>query len=84
MRTLVTVSPEDHRRLMDRVRKDSLLHDLLKTGVLIKRSSKGVEQMVVYMTCDHEQFQSLLRFAQQLRPRVTLKVDQLPQVPQRS
>jgi hypothetical protein len=83
MRTLVTVSPEDHRRLLHRLRKDSPLHDLLETGVLIKRSSKGVEQMVVYMTCDHEQVQSLLRVAQQFRPQVPLKIDQLPQVRQR-
>jgi hypothetical protein len=82
MRTLVTVSPEDHRRLMHRVGKDSLLHDLLETGVLIKRSSMGVEKMVVYMTCDHEQLQSLLQVAQRLRPKVTLKIDQLPQVSQ--
>ena len=84
MRTLVTVSPEDHRRLMDRVRKDSLLHDLLETGVLIKRSSKGVEQMVIYMTCDHAQVQSLLQVARRFRPHITLKIDQLPQVSQRS
>jgi hypothetical protein len=83
MRTLVTVSPDDHRRLLHRVRKDSLLHNVLETGVLIKRSSKGVQQMVVYMTCDHEQVQSLLRVAQQFRPQITLKIDQLPQVPQR-
>jgi hypothetical protein len=80
MRTLVTVSPEDHRRLMSRVRNDPLLHNLLETGVLIKRSSKGVEKMVVYMTCDHEQLQSLRRLAKQVRPQVTLKIDQLPQL----
>jgi hypothetical protein len=72
VQVFVKVSPGDYDRLLNRVPAGSLLHDVLKTGVIIDR---GGTDVMVYILCEKVDANLLLRVAEQLRPKAVLQFE---------
>jgi hypothetical protein len=72
VQVFLKVSPGDYDRLLNRVPAGSLLHDVLKTGVIIDR---GGTDVMVYILCEKMDANLLFRVAEHLRPKVVLQIE---------